>query len=98
MTFLFFIHEGFARKYAAIVMDANSGKIICGANHYDNLYPASLTKLMTLYLLFEQLDKKIIRLNTPFKVSDMAAGQSPSKIGIFPVQPDPDRSNRRGRV
>src|SRR5262249_32363244 len=47
-------------------------------------HPASLTKIMTLYLLFEQLETGKLKLDTPLKVSQEAAGQSPTKLGLRP--------------
>ncbi len=49
-------------------------------------HPASLTKIMTLYLLFERLDAGKIKLDTPLKVSEHAAEQAPTKLGLKPGQ------------
>jgi D-alanyl-D-alanine carboxypeptidase len=68
--------------YAAIVVDANSGKVMHAANADALRHPASLTKIMTLYLLFEKLDAGEIKLNSPLQVSEHAAGQSPTKLGL----------------
>lgn len=69
-------------RYAAIVVDAQTGEIL-HADHPDALrYPASLTKMMTLFMIFEALDRKRIRLDTEWKVSAFAAGQSPTKLGL----------------
>jgi D-alanyl-D-alanine carboxypeptidase len=69
-------------KYAAIVFDANSGETLFARNADARRYPASLTKMMTLYVLFEELDAGRIELDTAMKVSATAAGQSPSKLGL----------------
>ena len=70
------------RGYADIVIDANTGRVL----HEDNAdalrHPASLTKVMTLYLLFEQLDAKRLRLDSRLPVSAYASRQSPTKLGL----------------
>ncbi len=72
--------------YAAIVVDANSGRVLHAANPDSLRHPASLTKIMTLYLLFEQLEAGKIRLDTQLPVSAHAASQAPSKLGLRPGQ------------
>ena len=74
-------HPSFG-KYASIVIDSQSGKIHHSVNADTRNYPASLTKLMTLYLLFDAIDRKKINMNTKFKVSRKAAIQPASKIGL----------------
>ncbi len=69
-------------KYAALVMDVESGEVLFSRNADTRRYPASLTKIMTLYLLFEALEKKKVTLNTKLKVSKRAAGQPASKLGL----------------
>jgi D-alanyl-D-alanine carboxypeptidase len=69
---------------AAIVVDGNSGRMMFGANEHQQRHPASVTKVMTLYLLFEQLEKGRLRLNSPLTVSQHAAAQAPSKLGLEP--------------
>jgi len=69
-------------KYAAIVFDANSGKVLFSKNADAERYPASLTKIMTLYILFEELEAKRLTLSTKLPVSANAARQPPSKLGI----------------
>ena len=69
-------------KYASIVIDSESGKIHHSVNADTRNYPASLTKLMTLYLLFDAVNRKKITMNTKFKVSRRAAIQPASKIGL----------------
>ncbi len=72
--------------YASIVVDANSGKVMEAVNADSPRYPASLTKIMTLYLLFEQLEAGKITLSTEMPVSAHAAAQAPSKLGLKPGQ------------
>ncbi len=70
------------RSTSSIVIDAISGEIIASSNANELRYPASLTKLMTLYLTFEAIEKGHINLETPLKVSHHAANRSPSKLGL----------------
>jgi D-alanyl-D-alanine carboxypeptidase len=72
--------------YAAIVVDANSGSMLHGANPDALRHPASLTKIMTLYLLFEQVEAGKLRLDSRLEVSDHASQQAPSKLGLLPGQ------------
>ncbi len=69
-------------RYAAIVVDAGNGRVLYGRNMDHRLYPASLTKIMTLYLTFEALDTGRITMNQALKVSRRAAGQTPTKLGL----------------
>ncbi|MGE0283308.1 MAG: SPOR domain-containing protein [Rhizobiaceae bacterium] len=69
-------------KYAAIVMDARTGKVLHAENADSRRYPASLTKMMTLYLTFEALSKGKIKKSTPVRFSAQAATQPPTKIGV----------------
>src|SRR5436190_21699258 len=73
-----------AAPYSDIVVDANSGKVLHETNPDARRHPASLTKIMTLYLLFEQLEAGQLKLDTQLKVSREAAGQSPTKLGLKP--------------
>ncbi len=70
--------------FAAIVVDANAGRTLYAANENALRHPASLTKVMTLYLLFEQLDKGAMTLQTEIPISEHAAAQEPSKLGVQP--------------
>ncbi len=69
-------------KYAAMVVDANSGRVLFARDAEAARYPASLTKMMTLYILFEELDAKRLTLKSPLSVSANAASQPPSKLGV----------------
>lgn len=71
-----------AAKYAAVVVDADTGKVLHAANADTRNRPASLTKMMTLYMLFEALEQNRVSLSTPMKVSPKAASMSPSKLGL----------------
>src|SRR5215212_5282182 len=76
----------YAPPYAALVVDANSGNVLHAANADALRHPASLTKIMTLYLLFEQIEAGKLRLDSRLEVSDHAAQQAPSKLGLVPGQ------------
>jgi D-alanyl-D-alanine carboxypeptidase len=69
---------------AAIVVDANSGRVLYGRNEREQRHPASVTKVMTLYLLFEQLERGRLRLDSPLMISSHAASRAPSKLGLSP--------------
>ena len=73
-------------RFAAVVVDAKSGKVVFSRNADERRYPASLTKIMTLYLVFEDLKAGRITLNSKLPVSAHAAGEPPSKIGFRPGQ------------
>lgn len=68
------------QRYAAIVVDARSGKQLFEVNSTAQRYPASLTKMMTLYLLFEALESGRVSKETQIPVSDNAARQPPTKL------------------
>ncbi|MPZ59492.1 MAG: peptidase M15 [Rhizobiales bacterium] len=72
--------------YASIVIDANSGAVLQATNADSRRHPASLTKIMTLYLLFERLESGRLNLNTRLPVSAHAAAQAPTKLGLRPGQ------------
>jgi D-alanyl-D-alanine carboxypeptidase len=68
--------------YAAIVIDDKSGFVLHEVSADEPRHPASLTKIMTLYLLFEQLEYGTLKLDTPLPVSTRAAMQNPTKLGL----------------
>lgn len=69
-------------KYAAYVVHADSGDVLFDRYSNGRRYPASLTKMMTLYLLFEEIEAGELKLNSKIKISARAAGQPPSKLGV----------------
>ncbi len=71
-------------RYAAIVVDAASGRVVEATNPDRRSYPASLTKVMTLYLLFDALEQGRLTLDSELPVSEHAAAQAPSKLGLRP--------------
>ncbi|MDH5750133.1 MAG: D-alanyl-D-alanine carboxypeptidase, partial [Rhodospirillales bacterium] len=81
MAGVFTVSPAFA-KYAALIMDAETGRVLHQVNADTRNYPASLTKMMTLYLVFEALDQGRITYDTRWKVSARAARQPSSKLGL----------------
>jgi len=75
-----------AAKYAAIVIEESSGKVLFARNADKSRFPASLTKIMTLYLLFEELESGRMSMQTKLPVSRVAASRSPSKLYLKPGQ------------
>jgi D-alanyl-D-alanine carboxypeptidase len=73
-------------RYAAIVVDANSGATLRQSNADSLRHPASLAKIMTLYLLFERIEAGKLKLSTPLSVSEQAAAQAPTKLGLIAGQ------------
>ncbi|WP_057790970.1 D-alanyl-D-alanine carboxypeptidase family protein [Roseovarius atlanticus] len=71
-----------AAPYAALVMDARSGEVLHADNADTRLHPASLTKMMTLYVVFEAVENGEITLDTPVRISKHAASEPPSKLGL----------------
>ena len=69
-------------KYAAIVIDAESGEVLFARHADSRRYPASITKVMTLYLTFEALAEGKVRADDVLTVSPLAASQPPSKLGL----------------
>src|SRR6185369_1327797 len=76
--------ERYEPSPASIVIDANSGAVLSSSNPDSPRHPASLTKIMTLYLLFERLENGKIKLTSDLPVSSHAAAQAPSKLGLKP--------------
>ncbi len=74
----------YPEKYASIVVDATTGDVLYAVNPDARRYPASLTKMMTLYVLFEDLERGRYRLDSRLSVSANAATQPPSRIGLRP--------------
>ena len=70
--------------FSAIVVDANSGRTIYAVDPDGLRHPASITKVMTLYLLFEQLESGKMTLQSRIPISEHAAAQEPSKLGLEP--------------
>lgn len=75
-----------AAPFAALVMDARSGEVLYSDNADTRLHPASLTKMMTLYIAFEAIERGEISLDTKVTISKKAAAEPPSKLGLKPGQ------------
>ena len=69
-------------KFAAITVDARNGKVLFSSGADSTRHPASLTKMMTLYVVFQELDSGRLSLNSPIRMSARAAGMAPSKLGV----------------
>jgi D-alanyl-D-alanine carboxypeptidase len=78
--------EDYSPPFASIVVDGNSGAVLQAASPDALRHPASLTKVMTLYLLFERLESGRLKLDSPLKVSEHAAEQAPTKLELKPGQ------------
>jgi D-alanyl-D-alanine carboxypeptidase len=74
--------EGPARVNASVVVDAKTRKILHHHNLNTKAYPASLTKMMTIYVAFSEIKRGKLAFNTKMKVSQKAANVSPTKIGL----------------
>jgi D-alanyl-D-alanine carboxypeptidase len=78
--------EDYSPPFASIVVDGNSGTVLQAASPDALRHPASLTKVMTLYLLFERLESGKLKLDSELKVSEHASEQAPTKLGLKPGQ------------
>jgi D-alanyl-D-alanine carboxypeptidase len=78
--------ESYSPAFSSIIVDGNSGATLSSNNPDGSRHPASLTKIMTLYLLFERLDAGKIKLDTEMPVSEHASEQDPTKLGLLPGQ------------
>ena len=78
--------DDYSPPSASILVDGNSGAVLEESNADGMRHPASLTKVMTLYLLFERLDAGKLKLDTQLSVSEHAAEQDPTKLGLKPGQ------------
>src|ERR1700722_4578329 len=78
--------ESYSPQFSSIIVDANSGATLASNSPDGVRHPASLTKVMTLYLLFERLESGKISLDTEMPVSEHASEQDPTKLGLRPGQ------------
>ena len=69
-------------RYAAYVLDANTGQVLFSRNENARRYPASLTKMMTLYMVFEAIEAKRFSTKSQLPFSKNAAGEPPTKLGV----------------
>ncbi|AVT77254.1 peptidase M15 [Rhodopseudomonas palustris] len=70
--------------FASIIVDGNTGAVLTATNPDSLRHPASLTKIMTLYLLFEKLEQGKLSLDSEMEVSEHASEQAPTKLGLRP--------------
>jgi len=71
-----------AAPYAALVIDARTGEVLHARNADTRLHPASLTKMMTLYIAFQAVERGEISLDKKVRISKHAASEPPSKLGL----------------
>lgn len=76
------VSESSSSKFASIIVDGNSGAVLQATSPDGIRHPASLTKIMTLYLLFERLESGKMKLDTEMPVSQHAADQDPTKLNL----------------
>ena len=80
------VRESYSPQFSSIIVDGNSGAVLASNNPDGIRRPASLTKIMTLYLLFERLESGKMKLDTEMDVSERASEQAPTKLGLRPGQ------------
>src|SRR6202166_929894 len=78
--------ESYSPAFSSIIVDGNSGATLTAKDPDGSRHPASLTKIMTLYLLFERLESGKMKLDTEMEVSEHASEQAPTKLGLRPGQ------------
>jgi D-alanyl-D-alanine carboxypeptidase len=78
--------DSYSPAFSSIIVDGNSGATLSSTSPDASRHPASLTKIMTLYLLFERLDAGRMKLDTEMAVSEHASEQAPTKLGLRPGQ------------
>ena len=89
--------ESYSPQFSSIIVDGNSGAVLSANNPDGSRHPASLTKIMTLYLLFERLDAGKMKLDTEMEVSEHASEQAPTKLGLQ-ARSRPSRSKTPSRA
>ena len=76
------VRSGAKPQYAAIVIDARTGAVLHAEAPDARRHPASLTKMMTVFMILEAIDQRRLRFDTQWQVSAFAAAQSPTKLGL----------------
>src|ERR1700712_5195651 len=76
--------HNYSPAFSSIIVDGNSGATLASNNPDASRHPASLTKIMTLYLLFERLGAGKLKLDSEMEVSEHASEQAPTKLGLRP--------------
>ena len=82
MSFAFAANAQADERYAAMVMDARSGEVLLSDHADEARFPASLTKMMTLYILFDAIEHGQVSMDTRMTASRHAAAQPPSRLGL----------------
>jgi len=82
LSLVFLASVAQAQQFASIVMDARSGKVISAVNADTRVHPASLTKMMTLYIVFDEISHGRMSLDQKVTVSTHAAAEPPSRLGL----------------
>ena len=82
LALVFFASLAQAQQYAALVMDARTGKVLHATNADTRVHPASLTKMMTLYIVFDEIRRGRLSLDQKVTVSSHAAAEPPSRLGL----------------
>jgi D-alanyl-D-alanine carboxypeptidase len=90
--------ESYSPAFSSIIVDGNSGATLSSDNPDAPRHPASLTKIMTLYLLFERLESGKMNLDTEMAISEHASEQAPTKLGLRPGQTIPVEDAIKGIV
>src|SRR3954468_2283653 len=78
--------QSYSPPFSSIIVDGNTGATLSANNPDASRHPASLTKIMTLFLLFERLDAGTMKLDSEMSVSERASEQAPTKLGLRPGQ------------
>jgi D-alanyl-D-alanine carboxypeptidase len=78
--------DSYNPRFSSIIVDGNSGATLQSKDADGLRHPASLTKIMTLYMLFERLESGKMKLDTEMEVSEHASEQAPTKLGLRPGQ------------
>ncbi len=81
-AFVFYAAIAQAQQFAALVMDARTGQVLKAINADTRVHPASLTKMMTLYIVFDELQHGRLSLDQKITVSQHAASEPPSRLGL----------------
>ena len=75
-------HAGVNKNDSVLVLDYDTGQVLYDKDPDATRYPASLTKMMTLYLLFDAIERGEVKMDTVMKVSKLASSRSPTKLGV----------------
>ena len=82
ISFFLTVNAAFSAPYAAIVIDAESGEVLYEQNADNQLHPAGLTKLMTLYAAFDAIETGMVSLDDKITISLKAQAEPPVKLGL----------------